>query len=203
MKLIKRQYLTLILTYLFLIHSYVYSSQPHEPISGNRKTENTITWNKYYKLKPSDFQGKKNRSYKGTAAITASSFGFSIVDDNGTISGSIFVKFYKDDSWWNPENNGSTREREILEHEQLHFDITELYGRKLYKEILKLKTTKKLNNHTVEKVYNKIEKEYHQYQDDYDRDTSHSLNKKEQAKWEKKVKSELNEYSEYANYHHF
>jgi uncharacterized protein YcgL (UPF0745 family) len=203
MKLIVKQLLLLICVLIILVPIWAFPIQPHEPLSGNRNTENTISWNKYYKLKPSDFQGKKNRNYKGTAAITASSFGFSIVDDNGNISGNIFVRFYRDDSWWNPDNNNSNRVKEILDHEQLHFDITELFGRKLYKEILKLKSNNKLNNKTVERVYKTIEKQYHNYQDDYDRDTAHSLNKNEQAEWEKRISSELEQYSGYSDYHQF
>lgn len=170
--------------------------------SGENNTK-TISWNKYRKLKPDDFQARKTRSNKGTAATTASGFGFNITNNNGDISGSIFVKFYMGDSWWNPDNNSSRRRQLILEHEQVHFDICEIFGRKLYKEILNLKSKNQLNSRNLDKLHRKLEKEYHQYQDKYDDDTDHSLNQNAQQRWNSMIKKELKKLEKFADYHSF
>jgi len=174
----------------------------HTTPSGKSKN-NTITWNKYRKLKTSDFQAKRSRGNKNTAATTASAFGFNITDKNGHISGNIFVRFYKDDSWWNPENETSRRKQLILKHEQLHFDICELYGRKLYREIMKLKSKNQLNSRNLDRLHKRLEKEYHHFQDLYDKETDHSLNADAQRKWNKKVDKELRALDKYSGYHSF
>lgn len=174
----------------------------HTSPSGKSKS-NTITWNKYRKLKITDFQARRSRSNKNTAATTASAFGFNITDKNGQITGNIFVKFYKEDSWWNPENENSRRKQIILKHEQLHFDICELFGRKLYREILKLKSKNHLNSRSLDRLHKRLEKEYHHYQDLYDKETDHSLNAEAQKKWNSKVDKELRSLDKYSNYHSF
>jgi predicted secreted Zn-dependent protease len=79
----------------------------------------------------------------------------------------------------------------LLSHEQLHFDITELFVRKLRKQLASLgNDCQKLNDY-VEKYYNENYKEYVAYQAAYDRESEHSIDKKKQAYWEQKVAQEL------------
>lgn len=158
-----------------------------------------IEWQSAVKLKYSDFKADKKGSPGFAVAATASAFGYSLTDDGGDISGSIFVVFYCDKSWWNPDFILD----EVLEHEQLHFDICELFGRKLYQEILSLRYTNRLSIRNINRVYSKLEKQYSNYQDKYDQETDHSTNGQQQRNWNKKVKRQLGAMSKYSNYKSF
>lgn len=162
-----------------------------------------IDWDSSLKLKHTDFKAGTKWSFGNKVASTYSGFGYSITDDNGNISGSIFVRFYCNKSWWNPELNKPDKITYILKHEQLHFDICELFGRKLYKEILRLRDSGRLNSRTIDKLQTKLEKQYDNYQDKYDKKTNHSINRVEQYYWSKLVKTELEAMSEYSDYNSF
>jgi len=158
-----------------------------------------INWNKDVKLKYADFKATSKGSPGFAVASTSSAFGYSITDRGGEISGSIYVRFYCEESWWNPDFMLD----EVLEHEQLHFDICELFGRKLYKEVLELRNSGKISKRSIDRIQSKYEKQYSDYQDLYDKETDHSTNGDEQRKWNKKIKRELNELSDYSDYHSF
>ena len=165
--------------------------------------ETYIDWDKNIKLKQSDFKANSKESAGFAVASTASAFGFSITDNNGEITGNIYVRFYPYKSYWNPEYRNSEVRTDVLEHEQLHFDICELYGRKLYKEIINLRDSGKLDDKHMDILYSRIERQYSKYQDKYDEETNHSINRTEQAKWNKLIKRELNQLSKYSNYNTF
>ncbi|NQU34027.1 MAG: DUF922 domain-containing protein [Bacteroidetes bacterium] len=162
-----------------------------------------IDWDNDLKLKQSDFKATSKGTPGFAVATTASAFGFSIVDEDGEISGNIYVRFYCDRSWWNPDYKNSEILDDVLKHEQLHFDICELYGRKLYKEIIILRNSGRLNNKHINRLYTKIEKQYSDFQDKYDEETNHSINRKEQSKWNKRIKIELAQLSIYSDYRSF
>ena len=158
-----------------------------------------IDWQSGLKLKYADFKADSKGGPGFAVATTASAFGYSITDNNGKITGSIYVRFYCNESWWNPD----VILYDVLDHEQLHFDICELFGRKLYKELLSLRTRGKLNSRSIERLHSKLEKQYSNYQDKYDKDSEHSINRVEQHYWNKRVKNELNAMEAYSNYSSF
>ncbi len=169
--------------------------------SSCRLTEQgpVIEWRSDSRLKYSDFKAEDKGSPGFAIATTSSAFGYSITDTDGDISGSIYVRFYCEESWWNP----NFRLDEVLDHEQLHFDICELFGRKLYKEVLTLRSMGSLNKKAMHRLHRKLEKQYGNYQDLYDKQTDHSTNGDAQRKWNKKIKDELEALSAYADYHRF
>ena len=71
---------------------------------------------------------------------------------------------------------------ELLEHERLHFHISELYARKLRKQIQETKfnsTDQKLMNE-ISRMYEDKMNELSKYQIRYDRETSHSTMEEKQ-----------------------
>ena len=183
-----------------------YTSQ--QDIVGNSSYHQTargtvIDWQSGLKLKQADFKAIIMNGHKSAVATTASAFGYSITDYDGEISGSIYVRFYCNESWWNPDFIKYESIDYVLAHEQLHFDICELFGRKLYKEIMSLRNSGRLNEKTINRLHSKLEKQYSNYQNKYDKDTEHSINKAEQRKWNKQVREELNAMAKFSNYHSF
>lgn len=178
----------------------VYKNSSSETYSDDQKY---ISWDVTRKLTPNDFIASKKQDNTSEVASTASGFGFVINDVNGLYSGSIHVRFYPYESWWDNSRIDINSKKYILKHEQVHFDICELFGRKLYKGILKLRDSKKLNERNLRKLYNKLEKEYSHYQNAYDKATKHSVNRVEQYYWNRQVANELDEMAEYADYSFF
>ncbi len=186
-------------TFVLLISSFKFYNSKYLIIPEG----DYIDWQSNTKLKYSDFKANKKWNQGNTVASSYCGFGYSITDNNGEISGSIFVRFYDEKSWFNPDLEESDKVNYILKHEQLHFDICELFGRKLYKEVLLLIELNKLNQRSINRVQSKLEKQYSDYQKKYDKETSHSINVEEQLMWNTKIKHELASLSNYSNYNSF
>jgi hypothetical protein len=165
-------------------------------IPGN--SELAICWDEQRKLDWNDFKAPRKPSGKIAAAISTCGFGFEAKEENHRlVSLEVFVKFYPEKSWKNPAHQTEA----VLAHEQLHFDITELMGRKFYQEILNMKQKGKLNQRNIKKVYERIEKEHGELQALYDKQTNHSLNTKLQSWWDQYLASELIKTASFSNYH--
>jgi hypothetical protein len=78
----------------------------------------------------------------------------------------------------------------ILNHEQKHFDIAELYTRKARNEIQKIVNNKN-NSAFLSNILYKIDSELFNYQQKYDFETNNGLNSKNQSYWNKKIEKEL------------
>ncbi|HKC66950.1 MAG TPA: DUF922 domain-containing protein [Bacteroidia bacterium] len=155
---------------------------------------NLIPWSKDYKLQWADFTGKPAGSLK---ALTSSSINFETKKaDAGGITLLINTYFIKDKSWRQKDFTDDF----VLQHEQTHFDITEVYARKLRKKLSEAKYTDiKKAMPEIQKTYNEIFSESRAYQKKYDEETNHSINKDVQIKWNKKVADELQSLNAYTN----
>lgn len=174
---------------LFIACFLLSFSQP----SSSFNTKGEMAWNKNKLLVWSDFR-KKASTYEiaGDAALTTTSIqvGTSLLGKELTIT--VVAKFYPYQSW----TVKSKQSDGLLHHEQLHFDITELIARQLRKELLETIKTKKdysKMNHTVETFM----KKWDDIQELYDQESDHNRDDEGQAKWNKFIPEELEQYSEY------
>ncbi len=174
-----------------LQHVFLFKNAP--------SSEEVIFWNVDRKISWDDFRTKQKPPGKMPAALSVCGIGFEGVEENGEmISVKIAVKFYPEKSWKHPDHLTN----EVLAHEQLHFDITELMGRRFHQEILTLKKRGKLNQRTLTKAYDKISKQHAEMQALYDKQTNHSLNLRLQEWWSNYVAAELLNSSELSDYHY-
>ncbi|WP_298556186.1 DUF922 domain-containing protein [uncultured Algibacter sp.] len=159
--------------------------------------EPVLPWNASYKLSWADFKDKPNMN-ESAVAITASgiTFGFSITqtDKNEVVSFTteVFAHFYPEQSWYKIKQ----ADNHILGHEQLHFDITELYARKFRYRISQLKVSNNVRRQ-LKKMHNDINVELAQMQDKYDNETDYSRNFEYQTTWKIYIDTELKKYSKY------
>ena len=160
--------------------------------------EPTINWSPQLQLEWSDFQG---RPVKGTTvvAVTASglSFGFSTKRTNDQLSDYTFhveAQFYPQKSWYIKARANAN----ILSHERLHFDITELHARKFRKTISNTKFTNNINKE-MEDIYASINRELTAMQNLYDEETDHSQNLEKQREWESKITLALEKLAYYSS----
>ena len=79
----------------------------------------------------------------------------------------------------------------ILAHEQIHFDISELYARKLRKELKEHKNQLTLKRGYMSRVFNQIYGESENRQTLYDQETEGGQNEAQQALWKAIIEKEL------------
>lgn len=155
--------------------------------------EVTISWSDSKKLNWSDFKGKIDQN-TDAVAVTASgiTFSFSVSQSKGEyvdFNAEAQAHFYPEKSWYVAEKGDD----DILAHEQLHFDITELHVRQLRYNISKIQVSKKVK-FDLRGVHEQANKNLAKMQNDYDTQTDNSINKEQQANWSKFVKTELDKY---------
>jgi len=163
------------------------------PLSGFPQNEQFIEWSSVKRLTWDDYLANPP-SVSDAAAITSTALGVEYHLKNNTLTYTITCRFSKTNSW------GKHKTEYILQHEQGHFDITELFARKLAKELKEYKFNVRKYQDDVSKIYKKVMDEKEEYQNKYDKETDFSRNKQRQLEWLEKIQDELDELDEYANY---
>ncbi|MEZ4817149.1 MAG: DUF922 domain-containing protein [Flavobacteriaceae bacterium] len=151
--------------------------------------EEKIVWDANRPLTWEDFRGIPNRADDFVASTNSGiSFSFSFKERNGvaTISYTVVSNFYPDLSWYRPERVSTY----ILEHEQNHFDISELHARKLRKALSALTHNKDFKE-KAEAIYNTVEAERRAMQTLYDSESDHSNIEEAEYQWRKIVAEKL------------
>lgn len=165
----------LVLTLLFVVQN------DNEPV---------MAWNDDYKLTWNDFKAKPKYSTSAVATTASGiTFGFSIRESDTRVisfSTEVHAHFYPEQSWYKPQR----ADDHVLGHEQLHFDITELFARKFRKRISLLKTTNDVAKR-LRAIHRNINKELAAFQNQYDAETDFSRNAEIQQQWEAFIAKEL------------
>jgi len=154
-----------------------------------------IVWKEGRKIEWSDFQGK---DFVGLRVLASSSIGIK-----------LDYKVADPVEWFNVEcvffRTKSTTKKDnspyILEHEQGHFDIGEIFARKLRKHILSIKGM--VNSHN----YSMLDSIQHLYlnllsdeQDRYDKETEHSNDTVQQRLWVLRIRNTLDSFKAYSRH---
>ena len=160
---------------------------------GQAKDEELISWNPETKLTWADYKGQA-KTDTDAAASTATYLGIEYNFNNKGFDYKITCSFSRTKSW------GLHKTDYILVHEQGHFDIAEIFARKLNKKMSEYKFNKNNFKDDLKKIYLTITSEKEEMQNEYDRETNHSIYKEKQAEWLKKIDQLLKEYKTYSNY---
>ena len=80
---------------------------------------------------------------------------------------------------------------EILAHEQCHFDICELYTRKLRERIASANINVRNLKTTLRSIYKDVQDDYRARQQQYEDETEHGIIPEEQARWQEEIAKEL------------
>ena len=158
---------------------------------GTNSFVGVISWNTSVKLTWEDFKAKPDTE-SDAVALTASgiTFGYSVKTKGEQIidfSTTVESHFYPNKSWYLKSKASSY----ILNHEQLHFDITELYSRKFRQQLSKLKVNQNIKEQ-MDDMHIAINKALSETQRRYDEETNHSMNEEKQKEWDAFIAKELN-----------
>ncbi len=159
-----------------------------------QKDSDRIEWSPTQQLTWADFKGRADKSSPYEAVTYTTIEVRSLQLDEKQIEYTITNSFEKKSSW-----SKDKKSVELLKHEQLHFDISELVVRKMKKKLLtkKYKSIKEIQNFARD-AFGECEKERKDLNVAYDKETNHSINKDKQKEWEDKIEAELGEFNEYS-----
>ncbi|HWJ90170.1 MAG TPA: DUF922 domain-containing protein [Flavisolibacter sp.] len=162
-------------------------------ITIKNESEEFIPWTFTQKLTWDDFQCEPRRGTDAVAS-TSTSLGIAYQMVNGKLTYHITCNFSKIKSW------GLMKTDYILAHEQGHFDITEIFARKLNEALQNYEFNRKTFKRDINEIYQSIVQQKEEYQKTYDEESDHSRNRKMQYEWLEKIDKLLEETDHYAVY---
>lgn len=150
-----------------------------------QNNDSLIYWNKANKIKWNDFKGLATDSIENQVAWSFIQINTAADWVDGLPNYKVYAVFKKYNSW-SKDTTLAT-----LAHEQLHFDIGELYARKMRKAMLDLRSKKSDNVNGYLNALNKYYIECNQINDLYDKETAHGVYLGKQQEWNNKINREL------------
>jgi hypothetical protein len=161
----------------------------------NEKEENAefIPWLGDRPLTWEDFKCPPKRNTDAVAS-TSTSLGIAYHIKNYVLTYEITCNFSKTKSW------GLIKTPYILAHEQAHFDITEIFARKLHKALMEYDFDQSTYKKDINTIYQKVVAEKEAFQAAYDKETDHSRNKRIQYEWLDQIDAILADSEPYADY---
>lgn len=168
-----KKVIILVAFFCWALHSF--SQQIQESYAWDSTTK--LTWKNFKGAIPLDADA---------AATTASGISYkyaaNLLHHEVKIDAEVTAFFYPNESWYKPNECDDY----ILEHEQLHFDIAELFARKMR---IRLNNTSFSDNVKAEirNIYNEILQELSDLQEQYDLETNFSRNRDAQLRWNAQI----------------
>lgn len=143
-----------------------------------------LLWNEFYKLQWDDFQGGPDKGSLGDAgtAVQIKAKPYLVKKE---IRYDVEALFNRRKSWVRDTSPS------LLAHEQLHFDIAELYARKIRKKIRELQKQRVKDIRTFNNEIQALLLESNEVDERYDLETLHGALSRKQAHWSARVKQEL------------
>src|SRR5258707_8332834 len=112
---------------------------------------------------------------------------YPLQENDSTYTYNVKAVFYRYTSW----DKVKDTTKYLLAHEQLNFDITELYARKMRKAFKGLGYWTQSTANAYSAIKKKIYADHITRQNDYDAKTTHGTIKKVQLEWANKIRAEL------------
>lgn len=154
-------------------------------------------WSNSKRIVWEDFKGKPD-DRSNAVAITASGLSYDlsaqIIKGKVIADCKVGAYFYPQESWFRPEH----ADNHTLNHERLHFDITELMARKFRKRLAKATFTKNVKKE-VKDIYHEVNKSLDSLQNAYDTETRYSIDAEKQMTWQVKIARELDATKDFEN----
>jgi hypothetical protein len=178
------------------------------------RAQGVIDWSSERRLSKDDFKGRAPAAARNTAQSWLN------VDASWECKGDVLIAtvratFDPGRSWWRAaqgniweggERNGGVsrthidarrsviqRDMQLLEHEQLHFDLTEMAVRRIRSRLEDLKDSCADPGGTegLQDEITRIDRDLQDEQRQYDRDTSYGTNAVAQDRWKRTIRQQL------------
>jgi len=169
---------------LFIIHN---SFGQKLGFKVSKSNDQKIVWNADRKLSWDDFKGKPTSSNDRVVAMTSTEFIVQTKTNSRNHKVEVLIEniFICNESW---VRNDKKNIEGLLGHEQGHFDLNEVYARKL-----RIKITTDITIEQVEKFIQEAYQLSNKSQNLYDKETNHGIDKIKQKEWLNRISRELKE----------
>ena len=148
-----------------------------------------IAWSASRPLTMADYLGRPGVGDR-LASSTSSNINATAACRDFVFTGTVQATFDPNTSWFRDAKKASPA---LLRHEQLHFDITEVYARVMRQKLAVFST--KANCLKLQPAFNNLTKgvyaEWDREENRYDQDSNHGLNTARQEFWEKQTQQKL------------
>ena len=148
-----------------------------------------IPWSAERRLTVADFQSRP-RPHEKLAALTTTDIKAGAACRDFVFTGTVQATFDPNASWFRDPKNFTPQ---LLRHEQLHFDLTEVYARIMRQKLLVFQA--KADCAKLQPAFNNLTKsvyaEWDREQNRFDAETNHGLNAVKQDYWEKQTQMKL------------
>jgi hypothetical protein len=155
----------------------------------------TLHWSASRPLTLADFKSRP-RPGETHAALTSATIVAQVACKGGQFTGHVQAAFDPTASWW---REPATATPKLLRHEQLHFDITEVYARRLRQKLAAVRVPCAQLGSAFEALSKGVYADWEKAEEQYDRDTNHGLKPEPQAQWEAQVQQQLAELAAFAD----
>lgn len=167
-------------------------------IASAALAQDVIEWSSERRLTRADFKGPAPASARNVS-MSWINVDVSWGCEAGALVASARATFDPARSWWRSTsvNIGAGQRRggiqadvQLLEHEQLHFDLSEIAVRRIRKRFEEMKSAcdEPGGTDTVQGDIETIDRDLHEEQRRYDRETAHGTNAAAQSRWAERVK---------------
>ncbi len=172
---------------LLLLPGYFCAAQ--NKVQETTHLTDSIFWRPDYKLQARDYKGTPE---PGSRFGAVSIFPIICHYETDSITQQLRFRVYSffdiKASWIKAENRN---DKDLLEHEQVHFDIVEIYVRIIKQRIREYQRQGKKKEEDYVSLINALLDEEEQAQQHYDEETDLSRNEAQQKRWAGKVKALL------------
>jgi hypothetical protein len=174
-----------------------------------------IPWSAERKLTKADFRARVPAT-AASASMSAISIDAAWECEGSALVSSARATFDPSKSWWrnaqggvwggvaertsssqaqqDARRNSMLRDVQLLDHEQLHFDIAEVAARKITARFADFKSACAEAGGTdrIHEMVVQVDRELQEEQQRYDRETAHGTNARAQEQWKLKIRKALN-----------
>ena len=159
-------------------------------IVAGRQAPEPIVWSPERKLAWSDFHGRPPRLLDGARSALGYNSTFGCRD--GKLEFSILAVFVPEESWVTERIKTSGLASPVgLRHEQTHFDLKEIYARRIRKMFTELPTPCPRSDDAFYALAEKLMRDESATQERFERETQAGENEYRQNEWERRVKADL------------
>jgi hypothetical protein len=174
--------------------NYIFIAFLLGPAACGQTASRALTWAEHPRLSWNDFHGRARRNTGEPSAVTATGFRVQLECREGTLDIHVEAEFYGNSSWVKE----ARKSVELLRHEQVHFDITELYARKLRKAIREARIGCEDDRRAEaagKKIFEQLDREWEREEKEYDAETRDGTDLVRQKEMSEMIASELAELS--------
>lgn len=163
-------------------------------LAQEEELKNKIIWEEARSLAWSDFKGPADNKSPFNA-LTWSGIYYQVSQDSNN---ELTVKI---ETYFDPKKSWQIKKKvtdKLLEHEQHHFDVSEIYSRLFIKNMLEIELSSKKNTFDrIRQAYLQTIKDFNSFNAGYDKETEHAKNEEQQNIWNARINQMLLETKEY------